>query len=172
MYYAYHVWMAETKLTAREQEKVAIIILSIEGKITNDQAAKQLQLSVRQVQRVKVQIRKEGSFAVVHKLKGRQSNHHIEESVKEQALAAIKQQYSDFKPTFATEKLKENHNIHISYGTTRLWMIQEKLWKPRKQRKTTYRSWRPRKDYYGELQQFDGSYHHWFENRYIEDHTQ
>ncbi len=27
------------------------------------------------------------------------------------------------------------------------------------------RFWRPRKDNYGEMQQFDGSYHHWLENR-------
>jgi len=45
-------------------------------------------------------------------------------------------------------------------------MIQEKLWKPRKQKQLSYRSWRPRKEYFGELQQFDGSYHHWFENRF------
>ena len=160
--------MAETKLTAKEQEKVAILTLATEGKITNSQAAKQLQLSVRQIQRVKVQLRKEGPFAVVHKLKGRESNHHIDEEIKTQALAVIKEKYPDFKPSFATEKLAENHDIHISYGTTRLWMIKEKLWKPRKQRKATYRSLRSRKEYSGELQQFDGSYHHWFENRCVD----
>jgi len=45
-------------------------------------------------------------------------------------------------------------------------MIEDGLWKPRKQSKTTYRSWRPRKEYVGELEQFDGSYHYWFEDRY------
>lgn len=47
-------------------------------------------------------------------------------------------------------------------------MTKEGLWKPRKQKQSNYRSWRPRKDYYGELQQFDGSYHHWFEKRYVD----
>lgn len=67
-----------------------------------------------------------------------------------------------------TKKLAENHSIIISYGTTRLWMIEEKLWTPRKQKQTTYRAWQPRKEYFGELQQFDGSYHYWFEDRLVD----
>lgn len=44
-------------------------------------------------------------------------------------------------------------------------MTTEGLWKPRKQRKVEYRSQRPRKEHYGEMQQFDGSYAHWLEDR-------
>lgn len=42
------------------------------------------------------------------------------------------------------------------------------LRRPRKQRKITYRSFLPRKEYYGEIQQFDGSYHYWFEERFVD----
>lgn len=31
-----------------------------------------------------------------------------------------------------------------------------------------YFSFRERKDYFGEMLQFDGSYHHWFEDRLID----
>ncbi|PIP74602.1 MAG: hypothetical protein CO135_01525 [Candidatus Levybacteria bacterium CG_4_9_14_3_um_filter_35_16] len=158
----------EATLTKREEEKLVVINDCLSRKITKAQAATILGISTRQVKRLKSKVRESGTLAVIHRLKGRQSNHHIEETTKDKALTVIKEKYADFKPTFATEKLAENHNIHISYGTTRLWMIEEKLWKPRKQRKATYRSWRPRKDYYGELQQFDGSYHYWFENRFVD----
>jgi hypothetical protein len=161
--------MAGTKLTAWEQEKATILTAAIEGKITNEQAAKQLRLSVRQVQRAKAAMRKHGVVSVIHGLKGKLGNHRIAENIKELSLEVIRQKYHDFKPSFATEKLAENHDITISYGTTRLWMIQEKLWKPRKQKQVNYRSWRPRKEYFGELQQFDGSYHLWFENRFADD---
>lgn len=160
--------MAGKQLTSRDEEKATILTAAIEGKITNEQAAKQLGLSIRQVQRTKAAIRKEGVVAVVHKLKGKRGNHHIEEDIKEKALTAIRDNYLDFKPTFATEKLEENHSIHISYGTTRLWMIENGLWKVRKQKRMKYFSWRQRKDYYGELQQFDGSYHYWFEDRFVD----
>jgi hypothetical protein len=44
-------------------------------------------------------------------------------------------------------------------------MIDEELWLPRKYRKPDYRSSRPRKEHYGEMEQFDGSYEHWFEDK-------
>ncbi len=158
--------MPDAKLTPVEQEKAAILVSAINGRITNAHAAKQLHLSIRQVQRAKAALRKNGVPSVVHGLKGKTGNHRIAATIKEKSLSVIKEKYPDFKPSFATEKLSENHSISISYGTTRLWMIQENLWKPRKQKHHTYRSWRPRKEYYGELQQFDGSYHLWFEDRY------
>lgn len=161
--------MAGTTLTAREQEKVAILTAAIEGEITNNQAAKQLRLSVRQIQRAKAALRKDGELSIVHGLKGKTGNHRISSATKQESLKVIKEKYADFKPSFATEKLAENHQITLSYGTTRLWMIEEGLWKPRKQKRATYRSWRPRKEYFGELQQFDGSYHLWFENRLVDE---
>lgn len=161
--------MAGTKLTAKEQEKATILSDAIAGKITNAQAAKQLGVSIRQVQRTKAQVRKDGISAVVHQLKGKQSNHRYTEATKEVVIKTIEKKYSDFKPSFATEKLAENHAITISRETTRLWMIEKGLWKTRKQRKKhIYRTWRPRKEFFGELQQFDGSYHYWFENRYCD----
>ncbi len=127
--------MAGQQLTAAEQEKAAILTDAIAGRITNEEAAKQLRLSIRQVQRAKARIRKNGKSAIVHQLKGKPGNHRYAAEHKAKALEAIKQQYSDFKPSFATEKLEENHRIRISRETTRLWMIEKGLWKTRKQKK-------------------------------------
>ncbi len=157
------------RFTQREEEKLEVIHNVLANKITNGRAAAMLDISTRQVKRLKNKVREQGYLAIIHKLKGKQSNHHIEEEIKEKALTVIKDWYSDFKPTFATEKLGERHGIHISRETTRRWMTKEGLWKPRKQKQQNYHSWRPRKEYYGELQQFDGSYHHWFENRYVDE---
>lgn len=45
-------------------------------------------------------------------------------------------------------------------------MIEEELWKPRPRKKNKeYRSWRKRKDYYGEMQQLNGCYFDWFETK-------
>src|SRR5579862_7245467 len=161
--------MAGTKLTAKEHERVAILTAAIEGKITNDQAAKQLRLSVRQIQRAKKDIKQQGASGIIHKLKGKPSNHQIPKETKQKVLQLIKKQYSDFKPSFATEKLQERHAIAISSQTTRRWMHEAGFWKIRTRKQATYRSWRPRKEYFGELQQFDGSYHLWFENRFVDD---
>ena len=160
--------MADAILTSHEQEKLAILQNSLSGNITNEIAAKQLGISVRQVQRAKSAIRRNGVSAVVHGLKGKTGNHHIDVSVKEHAITTIEKYYLDFKPTFAKEKLKEKHEITISAETTRLWMMEKGLWKSKKQKKAVYHAWRERKPYYGELEQFDGSYHYWLEDRYGE----
>ena len=79
-----------TKLTQREQEKLAIINGTFVGQYTNSQAAKILGLSTRQIKRLKKKVRLEGATVVIHQLKGKQSNHHIEEDIKEKArIAAI-----------------------------------------------------------------------------------
>jgi transposase len=161
--------MADARLTSSEQEKLAILTAASKGEITNAHAAKQLRLSVRQIQRAKAAIKREGVSGVIHKLKGKPSNHRVASETKEQALSLIKQRYPDFRPAFATEKLQEAHDIQISSQTTRRWMTEAGLWKIRGRKKAIYRSWRPRKDYFGELQQFDGSYHLWFENRFVDE---
>jgi len=156
------------QFNAREKERVAILKATIEGRMTNEQAGKQLRLSVRQIQRSKAKIRKDGTATVIHQLKGKPSNHAFPEDKKTKAVETIKQKYSDFKPRFAAEKLEEVEGITITPQTIRVWMTEAGLWKSHKQKQSTYRSWRPRKEYYGELEQFDGSYHLWFENRFVD----
>lgn len=158
--------MSDIILSAKEQEKLRIINTARDRKITNGQAAKMLGISIRQVKRLKKKIREQGSYGIIHQLKRKQSNHHIERNVKQNALQLIRKKYVDFKPRFATEKLQEIHGFTITSQTVRIWMQEARLWKTRKQKKAQYRAWRPRKEYFGELEQFDGSYHYWFENRY------
>jgi hypothetical protein len=149
------------KLNEKEQHKLYVINKAIAHEITNDQAAKKLQLSLRQVKRLKQQVKLLGEKAVVHKLKGESSNHHIAGAIKTKAVEIIKDSYVDFKPVLAAEKLQELHGITITSQTARVWMTEAGIWKPRKQKKTgEYHSWRPRKEYFGEMEQFDGSYHY------------
>lgn len=44
-------------------------------------------------------------------------------------------------------------------------MIRNNIWESKKRRRGQYFAWRDRRASYGELQQFDGSYHDWFEGR-------
>ena len=161
--------MAKDNFNARDHEKLTIIQSVIEGKIANNHASKQLNLSVRQIQRIKAEIKKNGSTAVIHKLKGRESNHHLDPFVKEKAVQIVRENYSDFKPKFAAEKLQENHQISINSQTLRRWMSKADIWKVKQKKQAAYFAWRPRKEYFGELVQFDGSYHYWFENRLIDE---
>jgi transposase-like protein len=120
---------------------------------------------VRQIKRLKAKVRQFGAKALIHESRGKLSNRRIPDKERETIAGILKQKYSDFKPTFASEKLFENHSIKRDPKTIRTIMIEENLWSPRKKKKPEYHSWRKRKSCYGEMLQFDGSYHHWAEGR-------
>lgn len=156
-------------LSSEEKQKLSVITSLLDKKITNGAAAKRLGLTVRHIQRLKAGIKKHGVSAIIHHLKGKPSNHKLNQEVRLTALSLVKKEYSDFKPKFASEKLKENHQLVINPETLRLWLIKDGLWKARKQKDVDYHAWRERKEYFGELQQFDGSYHLWFESRLLDE---
>jgi hypothetical protein len=162
--------MTIPSLTPAEQEKLLVIQQTLRQELTNDQAAKKLQMSVRQIQRLKQKVRQEGEVAVIHHLKGQTSNHHLPPGLKTKVITTIQEEYADFKPTFATEVLALNHQLIVNRETARLWMSEAGIWHPRKQRRSPYHAWRERKEYFGEMEQFDGCYHYWFEERYVDEH--
>ena len=117
--------MSDIPFREEEKQKLGVITSLLERKITNGTAAKKLGLSVRQIQRLKIAFKKQGYLALVHKLKGRASNHKLSSDLKGKALFLVKEKYSDFHPTLASEKLEEYHNIQIKPETLRVWMIKE-----------------------------------------------
>ena len=153
-------------LTEAESLKLKVLEDLTAQKIKTKQASKILCLSTRQVRRLKNNFEVDGPRSVIHGLKGKVGNHKIDDTIKNKVIETIREKYSDFKPTFATEKLQEKQIPAPTSQTVRIWMAEAGLWKTHKQKQVEYRSWRPRKDHYGEFQQFDGSYHLWFEHRY------
>lgn len=153
-------------MTSRELSRYEIIKRLIKGDINGTEAAKQLCLSIRQTKRIKAGVINQGAQGIIHGNRGKSGNKGLPEAKINQIKDVVKRKYPDFGPTFASEKLSENHHIKISHEKLRQLMIQWKLWKVKSRKKNKqYRRWRPRKEQYGEMQQFDGSYHDWFEGR-------
>jgi transposase len=80
-------------------------------------------------------------------------------------MSIVRENYADFGPTLAAEKLSELHTIELAPETLRVWMKNEGLWVDRAGRKPRIYSPRPPRPRRGELVQVDGSYHRWFEKR-------
>jgi len=133
--------------------------------ITQKQAAEQIGVTERWVRKLLARLREEGDRAVVHRLRGRQSNRRIREPVREKAVVLVKREYEDFGPTLASEYLAQGHGIEVSRETLRGWMIAARLWKPRRARIERVHTWRPRRAQCGELVQWDTSEHDWLEGR-------
>jgi len=152
-------------MTKRELFKYETVKQVVDEVITAQAAAKKLGITRRHVQRLKHKAKK-GAEAFIHGNRGSPSNRRIDPDIIEKAVKFIKEKYSDFKPTFTAEKLLEEHRITLSKETARTLMTSLGLWKPRRRKENgQYRSWRPRKEHAGEMEQFDGSYHRWFEGR-------
>ncbi len=78
-------------------------------------------------------------------------------------LKVYREEYADFGPTFASEKLAAQ-GMKVSAETLRQWLLAEGLWE-RQRRRDVHRSRRPRRPCFGELIQMDTSLHDWLEGR-------
>jgi hypothetical protein len=134
-------------------------------RLTTEAAGQLLGLERRQVFRLLKAYRSEGPTGLISKRRGRPSNRRKPEELRDKALAIIREQYWDFGPTLAAEKLREGHEIALGRETLRKWMIADGLWLDRKQRRKRVHQPRHRRECVGELVQIDGCEHWWFEDR-------
>jgi hypothetical protein len=88
----------------------------------------------------------------------------LSDEFKARVIKQYREEYAGFGPTLAAEKLGERNGLEVDHETLRRWLIAEGLWQVKRQRRQ-YRSRRERRHRFGELVQFDGSHHEWFEGR-------
>ena len=138
--------MSETEVNRLEE-----IQRTINKQQTQKETACKLGLSIRQIKRLVKKYKEEGAKGLVSKHRGRKANNKIPTAVKDKALTLIKNQYSDFKPTFAHEKLTEIHQLNFSVETLRNWMVKDGLWQPKKAKKACIHQSRPRRSQRGIL---------------------
>jgi transposase len=134
------------------------------GQMSLAEAAGQLKVSYRQAKRIHARYRAEGDRGILHRSVGRASNNRVDEELLRQAVEAYRENYAGFGPTFAAEKLLEREGIVLSHETLRRALLSQGLW-TRKRRRREYHCRRLPRERFGELVQFDGSHHDWFEGR-------
>lgn len=158
-------------MSSRDIDRHEVIRRLIRKEIKQGKAAELLKLSVRQVKRLKKRVKRDGAKGLVHALRGKPGNRRLPEEESKKIEELIRTNYVDFSSTFAAEKLREEHSITRDPKTIRDIMIRAKVWSPVKGRKKTdILSWRPRRSSFGELEQFDGSYHAWLEDRFTDEY--
>jgi len=127
-------------------------------------ASLELGISYSQAKRIYQRYLTGGDEALVHGNKSRPSNNKTDEVLVEKALELYKEKYYDFGPTLAQETLSERDGLKIGVSTLRRALLTAGLWKQKKN-SSEYRSRRTPRARFGELIQFDGSQHDWFEGR-------
>jgi len=143
-----------------------IVMKEIEEKlITQKMASEKLKLSERQIRRLLKSYRSNGKEGLISKKRGKVSNYKIDEALESKIIELISDNYFDFGPTLATEKLFEIHDIKISKETVRKLMIKHGLWQAKSRKRKAVFQLRERRSCSGELIQADCSPHDWFEGR-------
>jgi len=151
-------------MSVKERDKLKIIQLIDTGNLTYTEAADLMGVSERHLYRIMHRYRTDGDAGLIHKLRGRTSNRGFAPEVRKCIIDLYRVKYSDYGPTYFSEMVYTDLDIHINDETVRQWLLQEGLWKPtRKGRK--HRKKRPRHTAIGSLIQIDGSHHKWFEDR-------
>lgn len=153
-------------MSQRGIDRYEIVKRLIRGNLNGTEAAGQLGLSVRQTKRLKVAVRTYGAKALIHGNHGRLSHNRLADKERLRIVSLVRKNYLDFTPTFTAEKLDELHGISHDPKTIEAIMIAADVWKQAPiRRREQHRAWRERRASFGEMQQFDGSYHLWFEDR-------
>ncbi len=154
----------ELLMSSKEHDKVRVLEEVKKRKLTVKEASLLLNISERQFYRIKLSYEKEGVLGVIHKSRGRPSNRGFSTSLKNKVITIYRENYRDFGPTFFSEKLEEYYQIKIDHETLRRW-IRSSGHVGWQRKKRPHRRRRERRIAYGELLQFDGSHHNWFEDR-------
>ena len=102
-------------MTLKQLNRLDVINKANAGFVTVKEAAEKLGISVRQIQRLKKEVRDNGSAAIIHKNTNRKPAHAVPEKTKAEILKIRKKAgYKDSNFAHFKELLETNNDISIS----------------------------------------------------------
>lgn len=149
------------RLTKKEITKLRVINQTIDAVITIKEAAELLNLSERQVIRLKKGVLEKGPAFIIHKNRGRKPGHAIPDDIQKRIVDLKNTKYQEANFTHFQELLEKHEGICISYSTVYRVLSQAGFVSPKKHRKRKVHHRRKRKPQEGMLVQIDASPHSW-----------
>ncbi|MEW6690628.1 MAG: ISNCY family transposase [Pseudomonadota bacterium] len=136
------------------------------GKMTMQQAATVLGLTVRQVRRIRRRVEQQGRAGLAHGNRGRRPVNKLAPAVQARVLALRQTRYVDFNDVHFVEKLAtEAPPLVVSVRTVRRLLRPAGIGAMRQRRAPKHRRRRARKAQAGLMLLWDGSRHAWLETR-------
>ena len=152
-------------MSQKELQRVAVIASCVKGDLACARAAELLDLTPRQIKRLKARYRQGSAAALAHASRGRPSHRRLPDAVRERIVRLARTSYAGFNDHHLCEKLVEREGLSLSRETLRRLLRQQGLGPPRKRRAPAHRHRRVRSARLGELVQLDGSPHDWLQGR-------
>lgn len=152
-------------MTTKELRRVKVIENAVMGRIGVVEAARLLDLSTRQVKRLKRRFEADCVEWVRHGNRGRPKPWALAEAMRNRIVALAGGKYAGFNDSHLTEKLAEEEQIEVSRETVRRILRRAGMSSPQKRRAPKYRSRRERKPRLGMMVLTDASREDWLEGR-------
>ena len=152
-------------MSQKEFQRVKVIENAAGGRLSVREASRLLQLSERQVQRLKRRYRPDSLAWVRHGNCGRPMPWALSVPQKQLILNLARGKYQGFNDSHLAEKLRAEENLAVSRETVRRLLRAAKLASPQKRRPRKYRSRRPPRPRFGMMALTDASRHDWLEGR-------
>ncbi|MDB6063947.1 MAG: hypothetical protein JWR26_155, partial [Pedosphaera sp.] len=150
-------------MSGKERKRMVVLAAVKQGKLSVAAAGRAIGVCYRQAKRIWHRFKKAGDPGLVHRSRGKPGPRRKTETLRRQVLARYLERYPDFGPTLAAEKL-HGEGLVVDHETLRRWLVAKGLWSSGRKRQQ-HRSWRERRECFGQMVQLDGSHHDWFEGR-------
>ena len=152
-------------MSQKEFQRVKVIENAVGGRLSVCEAARLLQLSERQVQRLKRRYRPDSVDWVQHGNRGRPMPWALPARVRHIVLRLARGKYAGFNDSHLCQKLNSEENLPLSRESVRRILRRAKLASPQKRRPRKYRARRERRPRFGMMVLTDASRHDWLEGR-------
>src|SRR5450631_4130130 len=152
-------------MSQKEFQRVKVIENAAGGRLSVREASRLLQLSERQVQRLKQRYRPDSIAWVQHGNRGRSMPWAVSITQKQLIVSLARGKYQGFNDSHLTEKLRAEENLAVSRETVRRLLRAAKLPSPQKRRPRQYRSRRLPRPRFGMMALTDASRHDWLQGR-------
>lgn len=156
-----------SEMNYKEKLKYKTIIKVTNGKIDKKKASVIIGCSERRINQLIYIYKTEGKNGFIHKSKNKTPVNKLNDNLRNRIIDLYNNKYFDFNFTHFREKLRDEENIELPYGTLYNILSEANIKSPKKNRKSKKQNLHPsreRKKYFGELVQIDASVHLWFGN--------
>jgi transposase len=140
-----------------------VLLRATAGKIKWWEAAELIGISERQMRRWRKRLEEQGPKGLLDRRRGTPSQRRIPREQAEEVLSLYRDKYFDLNVRHFHEKLREDHQIGLSYTWVKQALQAAGLVK-RKARRGVHRKRRERRPLPGMLLHVDGSHHRWFQD--------
>lgn len=148
-------------MSIEEARRITIIEECINGKRTNHQAARLLEMTTRQVQRLKAKVREGGLINVLHGNRGRAPIHALTKQERQKITDIYTGELKGYNYTHARDILEEDNQIVVSRSTVSRILKDQGIVSPKARRPRQSHPTRKPRSREGAMAQMDASSFDW-----------